>query len=161
LLPGLLRAGLADVADLSGDRAYERIQQALAELNRRVRAESERRTGHPGNLGATLDLVLVRAGMAVVVHLGDSRVYLCRAGRRTPLTHDAAYVQKLLDEGLLTPAEAAACPGNGGPTRYVGMPGQPQADVCYLNLHPGDRLLLCSDGLTGELSEDRILAVLS
>ena len=160
LLPDLLRHGLSDSAAVPTD-VEGRLQAALAQLNRQVRQESTRRTGLPGDLGATLVLVLLRAGRAVVAHLGDSRVYLCRDARLEQLTRDHSYVQKLLDEGRLTPAEAAICWGNGGPTRYIGMPGEPQADVRWLDLRPGDQLLLCSDGLTGDVKDAELEALLS
>ena len=81
--------------------------------------------------------------------------------RLEQLTHDHSTVQRMLDSGQITPAEAFVARGQGGPTRYIGMPGHAPAGVRLLPLEPGDRLLLCSDGLPDMLLEDDILAVLN
>jgi protein phosphatase len=66
----------------------------------------------------------------------------------------------MLDAGALTPEEAAETRSNGGPTRFIGMWGEPLADICPLELCPGDRLLLCSDGLTAMLTDTDLLVIL-
>jgi serine/threonine protein phosphatase PrpC len=114
-----------------------------------------------GNAGATLVLVLVRGGKALLAHLGDSRIYLRRQGKLEQLTHDHSLIQKRLDRGEISAVEAVAARASGAvPTRYLGMHGQAKADVRLLSLQPGDNLLLCSDGLTEMLLNEDILAIL-
>ncbi len=150
-LPGLVRAKLAGVADLDDARAAHGLKEALAEVSEQVRSR-----GGLGGMGSTVVLILIRGAQALVAHLGDSRAYLLRDGVLEPLTRDHSLVQEMRDRGELTAEEAAQAWNNGGPTRFAGMWGDPVADVRRLDLRPGDRLLLCSDGLTGMLADDQL-----
>src|SRR5207237_871086 len=107
-------------------------------------------------LGATLVLALLRGDKALLAHLGDSRGYLLRSGELEPLTRDHSYMQELVDRGVVSAEEAAAASSNGGPNRYLGMSGTAQPDIQIFDLCEGDRLLLCSDGLTAMLTDDGI-----
>src|SRR5205085_10552560 len=138
-------------------RAASVVRSAVAEVSRKVHAESEHRDDM---LGATVVLALVRGGRALVAHLGDSRAYLLRAGQLERLTRDHSHLERLIDLGWIKPEEAS-WRGNGGPTRYAGMTGDAEVDVRLLELRPGDRLLLCSDGLTEMLDDDEIREVLA
>jgi protein phosphatase len=151
-LPGLLRSHLRGVAGVDGPRAEEAVQAALAE------ASVEARDLH--TTGSTVVLALVRGRRALLAHLGDSRIYLLRQGRLRQMTHDHSRLQEEVDRGVLTDEEAHGR-FNGGPTRFLGMWGDPGADVTLLDLHPGDRLLLCSDGLTEMLSDADLRRVLA
>ncbi len=154
-LPELLSRALAGIRDLADERAPRCVRWALAEISQQVRREREQRLDM---LGATIVLALLRGSKALIAHLGDSRAYLLREGKLERLTRDHSVVQRLVDLDWIT-AEEARDRGNGGPTRYAGMPGVGEADVRCLELLPGDRLLLCSDGLT-ELVPDQELAEL-
>jgi protein phosphatase len=158
LLPGLIRDPLACLEDLTDPEAAEWIQAALTEVNGRLREERQR---EPEMTGATLVLAVLRPGQALIVHVGDSRVYLFRAGRLEALTRDHSYVQLLVERGVLTAEEAARRRDNGGPTRYLGMAGSPQPDFRLLELVADDRLLLCSDGLTAMLYDEDIEEILA
>jgi protein phosphatase len=151
-LPGLLRSRLARVSDVGHPRAAEAVRAAVAEVSEEVRDLDA--------TGSTLVLALVGGDRALLAHLGDSRIYLLRDGRLRPLTRDHSCLQELVDLGVLTPEEAEGRP-NGGPTRFLGMWGEPVADVTVLDLHSGDRLLLCSDGLTGMLSDGELEEILA
>ncbi|MCI0463321.1 MAG: protein phosphatase 2C domain-containing protein [Gemmataceae bacterium] len=154
-LPELLRESLAGVRGLADEHAPRCVRWALTEISQQVRAERDQRMDM---LGATIVLALVRDRQALIAHLGDSRAYLLREGKLQRLTCDHSFVQRLLDLGWLN-AEEARQRGNGGPTRYAGMHGVAEADVRHVELLAGDRLLLCSDGLT-ELVSDEALAPL-
>ncbi|MGQ0576472.1 MAG: PP2C family protein-serine/threonine phosphatase [Pseudonocardia sp.] len=123
-------------------RAHEDIgraaRAATAEVNDRVRATA--RHG-PGTTGATAALLIVGGGCAITVHVGDSRIYLARDGRLSRLTVDHA-----LPSGELT--------------RFVGMPGCAEPDASLHAVSPGDRLLLCTDGLVGSLDDEDVRRLL-
>src|SRR5262249_5529235 len=138
-LPGLLHKKLGGMSELNDPRTGRQVQAAITVVSEQVR---ERMTG-----GSTLVLVLVRGRRALVAHLGDSRVYLLCKGDLEALTRDHSYVEEEIERGVLTRAEADRLQFNGGPTRFVGMWGEPEAGQRLLDLQPGDRLLLCSDGL--------------
>src|SRR2546423_13047754 len=116
-LPPLIRDEFAGVDDLSGRGPADRMQAVLAALNEQVRQQRLDLWGD-GMIGATLVLALVRGGQALLAHLGDSRIYLHRAGRLEQLTHDHSTVQRMLDSGQITPAEAVVAPRPGRPARH-------------------------------------------
>src|SRR5262249_14156737 len=140
-LPGLLRDALGDVVDVSDPVTAATIRSVLADMSLRVR--DARRT-HQWMLGATVVLGLVRDDRALLAHLGDSRIYLFREGCLEQITRDHSFVQRMVDLGKLSAEEASRRRDNGGPTRYVGMPGKVEADVSVLKLQGADQLLLCS-----------------
>jgi PPM family protein phosphatase len=159
-LPGLLQDEFLWPADPADPQTATSLQRVLADLNERIYIKC-RDLNSDGAIGATLVLALVHAGAALLAHLGDSRIYLHRAGRLEQLTREHSVVQNMLDSGILTPAAVLALRSNGGPTRFVGMPGTAQAEVRLLRLQVGDRLLLCSDGLTEMLFDEDILSILN
>lgn len=159
-LPPLLQKEFDENQDFADPQAAAHLQALLGTLNEQFRLKRSELVGTCGKCGATLVLALVRSGQALLAYMGDSRIYLHRAGQLVQLTRDHSVVQHMLDTGWLTPDEAVAAPSNGGPTRFIGMPGQARADVLLLPLEAGDRLLLCSDGLTEMLEDDDIQAIL-
>jgi len=96
----------------------------------------------------------------LVVNVGDSRTYHLSDGRLDQVSVDHSEVQEMVDAGLLTPAEALTHPRRHVVTRALGSRAVPQADFWYVPIHRHDRVLVCSDGLTGELSDARIAEVL-
>ena len=93
---------------------------------------------------------------AVIAHVGDSRAYLLRNGRIQMLTRDHTIVEELVDRGLLTPDEAERHPYKNVLSRNLGAKPDAKVDVSEVVLTPGDRLMLCSDGLYGYASVEAI-----
>ncbi|MCX7888234.1 MAG: protein phosphatase 2C domain-containing protein [Rhodobacteraceae bacterium] len=100
-----------------------------------------------GTMGATVVAVMIVRAIAHVAWVGDSRAYLLRAGRLRQLTRDHTFVQALVDAGQITPEEAGNHPESHVVTRAVGGGPEIEIDSLSVPLYPGDRLLLCSDGL--------------
>jgi PPM family protein phosphatase len=158
-LPRLLgeRVGPGPVSEAD---LHERLRTTLLELSRTVRTEAVRRVGLSG-MGATVVLALVRGDRVTVAHMGDSRAYRHRAGELLQLTEDHSVVGILLRRGEIRPEDVDGHPARGRITRFIGMGEQVDPDVATFELVPGDRLLLCSDGLAGVVQDDVIAAVLS
>jgi PPM family protein phosphatase len=95
-----------------------------------------------------------------LANVGDSRAYLLQHGELEQLTEDHSLVEEMVREGKLTRAEAAIHPQRSIITRALGMEPEIEVDAWQLIPYRGDRILLCSDGLTNELSDERIAATL-
>ena len=96
----------------------------------------------------------------LVFNLGDSRTYRLADGELEQISVDHSVVQELLDEGELDRAAAATHPGRNVITRALGAGGQYQADYWLVPVEPGDRILICSDGVSGELDDELIAGIL-
>lgn len=97
----------------------------------------------------------------LVLNVGDSRVYRFSAGRLQQVTVDHSLVQEMIDAGTIDPAEARVHPRRNVITRAIGTGPDSEVDFWMLRVQAGERLLICTDGLTGELSDDAIAAVLA
>jgi protein phosphatase len=115
-------------------------------------AGDDRMTG----MATTASAVLVRGAAAAVGHVGDSRVYLVRAGAITRLTVDHSWVEEQVRAGALSPEEARRHRWRNIVTRALSGGGHPAVDLFDVTLEPGDRVLLCSDGLSGVVDDPRI-----
>jgi len=100
-----------------------------------------------GTMGATVVAVMIVRALAHVAWVGDSRAYLMRAGRLRQLTRDHTFVQALIDAGQITEEQAGTHPESHIVTRAVGGGPEIEIDSLTVPVFPGDRLLLCSDGL--------------
>ena len=108
-------------------------------------------------MGTTVVACLVADAQRVVIgHVGDSRAYLWRDGRLQALTRDHTIVEELVDRGLLSAEEAERHPYKNVLSRNLGAKPETRVDVAEVELKPGDRLLLCSDGLYGYASSEGI-----
>lgn len=112
-------------------------------------------------MGCTLDAVLIRGAGAFFVHVGDSRAYLLRGVELTQLTEDHTLGQLLLSVGHITRDELKNDDKRNVLMRALGVLPKVQPDVFFVDLAPGDRLLLCSDGLTNEVPHDRLRLLLA
>lgn len=111
-------------------------------------------------MGTTLTLLWAMAECALVVHIGDSRCYRYRAGELSQCTRDHSVVGELMRQGVLTPGEARAHPYRSVITRALGTAGHAEADLLELDIKPGDRFLLCTDGLSGLVSLEELAGLL-
>jgi protein phosphatase len=112
-------------------------------------------------MGATVALAFVVEGHLCVSHIGDCRVYLLHDRTLTQLTVDQTFVQVAIDAGMLTPEQAREHPWRHIVTNAVGVkPLDQPPDLTLVDLAPGDRVLLCSDGLTGAVDDRRIRELL-
>ena len=101
-------------------------------------------------MGTTVSALAMVDDYAVIAHIGDSRVYLYRDGALTQITTDHTFVQRLVDSGRITPEEARYHPRRSVLMRVLGdMSPNPEIDTFVMPTQPGDRWLLCSDGLCG------------
>lgn len=113
-------------------------------------------------MGTTLDVCVIIENTAYIAHIGDSRVYKISAQKEISLlTKDHSLVSYMIETGAITPEEALNHPQKNVITRALGTTSHSDADVFQLKLEKGDRLLLCSDGLSNMLDDETILKVTS
>lgn len=106
-------------------------------------------------MSTTLSALLIRAGLAFAVHVGDSRVYRVRKTSVLQLTEDHTLINYKLKHGMITKAEAEKASGKNVITSAVGHKDYVQVDTADIDTTTGDRFLLCSDGLHGYFNSDR------
>ena len=136
------------------------FQKALPQADERLFEEAAHHPEFLG-MGTTLTMGFTSNWKLFVVHAGDSRCYLFRAGKVGQLTTDHTLVGEMVREGILKPAEAAHHQFRHVVTNVVGgVEAGIRAEVQKVDLQPGDVILLCSDGLTEMLADERIAAVL-
>ncbi|MEU3658654.1 MerR family transcriptional regulator [Streptomyces sp. NPDC032940] len=118
--------------------------------------------GGTAEAGTTLTAMLWTGSRLALVHIGDSRAYLLRDGELFRITHDHTMVQSMVDEGRLTPEEAAAHPQRALLLKaLIGDGPHPHPDLRLHEALPGDRYLLCSDGLSSVVPQDRVHELLA
>jgi len=138
-------------------------ESALAELTQRANArihELSHSHAEQAGMGTTLTAVYVGEREISIAHVGDSRAYRLRDGALERLTDDHSLVDELLRQGRLTPEEALEHPQRSVITRALGPEGTVEVDTRSYSARDGDVYLLCSDGLTTMLAEDRLAQVL-
>jgi protein phosphatase len=135
------------------------LRDAVARTNQHIRELVNADPARAG-MGTTITAVLLLDGLLTVAHIGDSRGYLLRGGTMRRLTRDDTFVQELVDQGVLTPAEARRHPQRSLVTRAVQGANQPPA-LGSVPAEVGDRLLLCSDGLSDVVEDHAIGQVLA
>lgn len=140
-----------------GRTLVDAIRHADAEI---LRHSNERRSERP--MGTTVVALHVRGEEFEVAWVGDSRVYLYVDGALKQISRDHSYVQELVDQGAISPAQARVSPHRNVVTQALGVthPDQLKVESIGGRLAPGTQLLLCSDGLTEEVEDDVISQVL-
>lgn len=132
----------------------------VAAGNRAIREEVARDPGLEG-MGTTMTLLNVEDGVATIAHIGDSRAYLLRDGELRQVTEDHTVAAEYVAQGQLSPEEAAAHPQRHMLVRTLGLTRFVNVDQVTIDLSPGDRILLCSDGLTEMVRDDAIGKILA
>ncbi|MCQ6269872.1 protein phosphatase 2C domain-containing protein [Pseudarthrobacter sp. R1] len=130
-----------------------------------VRADSSIREATGARAGTTLAgaVIVEQMGMPywLVMNIGDSRTYRLSQGKFEQISVDHSEVQELVDAGEITTEQATVHPRRHVVTRALGTGDETEADYWLLPVEEGDRILICSDGLTGELTDEQIFRVLS
>ena len=138
------------------ERLAERVREANRQIYERSRTEQER-----AGMGTTLTAAYVDDAHLAIAHVGDSRAYMFRDGSLIRLTQDHSLVEELVRQQKLTPEQAAEHPQRSIITRALGPEPEVDVDTWSYPAHSGDVLLLCSDGLTSMVSEERIAEILA
>jgi protein phosphatase len=159
VLPRMIKDRMAKLENPAEREIRLSLRDAIMELSHRLCNESKNQIGLKG-MGATIVLVMIQSWRAYIAHMGDSRAYLFREGRLKRLTEDHSIVEMLLRHGDITLQEAKKHPARGRLSRFIGMEGEVYPNVRKLALKPEDRLLLCSDGLSGMLTNRAISGLL-
>lgn len=143
------RIALADAKSETVEEAIESLKRAILEANQMLSATV---VDHPEleGMGTTFSGMLRHGNQMIIAHIGDSRIYLARDGEVKQITNDHTFVQKLVDMGRITPAEALVHPRRSVLMRVLGdVSADPEIDIAIYDAMPGDRWMLCSDGLSG------------
>jgi len=112
-------------------------------------------------MGTTLTAVLPTGKKLIFAHIGDSRAYLFRQGKLTQLTEDHSVVAEMVRSGRLRPEEAETHPARSILTRALGTEPQAKIDLLSQEVEKGDRVLLCTDGLSSMVGEEQIREILA
>jgi serine/threonine protein phosphatase PrpC len=156
---GVIAAALnALTASGDFDADIRRIADAIHAANATIH---ERSLADGASMGSTAVALLVQDGFFSVLWAGDSRAYLFRDGALHQLSRDHTQVQEMVDSGLLEPEEAKRHPMSHVLARAVGVQHDLQLDAIVDEAEVGDAFLLCSDGLTGLVADDEILAAMA
>lgn len=145
------------------DGREDHLGQGLEDSIRRAnQAIHERAAKDPGTrgMGTTLTAIAVEDGGAHLAHVGDSRCYLLRDGEISQLSRDHTLVARMVADGKITPEQAETHPQRSILTRALGAEPEIDIDTLEIALAPGDRLLLCSDGLSSVVPEEEIVRLL-
>jgi serine/threonine protein phosphatase PrpC len=143
-----------------GDDALQLLAHSLHTANLGLREAMEGNAELEG-MGTTVVAMLRTGNKMALANIGDSRGYLLRGGTLTQITRDHSYVQSLLDEGRITPEEAEHHPQRSLVTRVLTGHEGDEPDLSMREVRPGDRYLICSDGLSDFVAGDTIEEVMT
>jgi PPM family protein phosphatase len=132
------------------------VEELIQEANRRVHQRSIEDPNASG-MGTTLTVASVENGLVSIGHVGDSRAYLVRDGRLEQVTEDHSLVGELMRSGKLSAEEAETHPQRSVITRALGTDPDVDVDMFPVETRPGDLFLICSDGLTSMVDDQKIL----
>lgn len=136
------------VVSSRSSEAPDELDELLREANRTIWDKAQLDSKLRG-MGTTCTMVVIEDSTAHIAHVGDSRLYLLRAEALQQITEDHTLVARMVKEGRLSAADAQHHPQRSVITRALGVDEDVEVDLLELQLQEGDRLLLCSDGLSG------------
>jgi protein phosphatase len=145
-----------DSITVAQDALVEAVKNSAQELSDAVRS-------HPDlqGMGTTVSALIRYDDKVVIAHIGDSRIYLFRKKKLEQITTDHTFVQKLVETGRITAEEATVHPRRNVLMRVLGdFDTNPDVDTVILETEPGDRWMLCSDGLCGYVTDDTVAQIL-
>lgn len=142
-------------------RRYEenRVVTGIKLSNRRIH-EAAARDAKLKGMGTTIVVTFFMGGVCYIGHVGDSRVYRFRDGQLNQLTEDHSLLNDYIKMRQLTPEEIEAFPHKNVIVRALGMKDSVQVDIMHEGAQPGDVYLLCSDGLSGMISDEQMANIL-
>ncbi|OCL27930.1 serine/threonine protein phosphatase [Orenia metallireducens] len=146
--------------DFNHDSLKDSIKECIELVNQRIQQEGLAKEEYQG-MGTTLTMGVIKDRILIIGHIGDSRAYLFRDGKLQQLTNDHSYVGELLRNNIISQKEADNHPKKNLLLNALGVKEEIEADLFELDLESNDLILLCSDGLTNMLSDDKISEVLS
>jgi PPM family protein phosphatase len=146
---------------LEGTLPAANLLNAMEDAVRQAGSAMRDLPGADPRTGTTLTAMLWSGSQLALVHVGDTRAYLLRAGELFQITHDHSVVQALLDGGKITPEEAESHPQRSLLLQAIGGGGATEPDTSWHDAQAGDRYLLCSDGLTTVVPAGNIRDALS
>ena len=155
--PSAPTSGAETVVENSKTQLQQRLELAISRANQEITTYARKNPADAGNLGTTVTCVLAEDDQAAIANVGDSRTYLLRNGELRQITEDHSYVARLVKEGQLQPDEVFQHPRRNVITRSLGYRPDVEVDSWLEFLQPGDRLLLCSDGLWEMLQDPLFL----
>lgn len=141
------------------DQYRVRVTDALKEANRSVYVASRQGIGRRG-MGCTAEVIFSDGRHLIIGHVGDSRTYRLSRGKLTQITKDQTYVNRLVEQGEITPEEAEVHPRRAELQQAIGGWTEIEPQVADIPLEPGDWVLVCSDGLSNQIKAPVIQAIL-
>jgi PPM family protein phosphatase len=155
------RVALTDSKYDTIEEAIETLKRGVLEANGMLNATVQEHPELEG-MGTTFSGMLLHGGQVVTAHIGDSRIYLVRDGELKQITVDHTFVQRLVDMGRITEEEALVHPRRSVLMRVLGdVQGEPELDIAIHDAMPGDRWMLCSDGLSGVVPPEVMSRILT
>lgn len=149
------------ISELAPDHAdTEALSKAVTQANRNIINAPLSGRGREG-MGTTCTAAILDGTHLAIAQVGDSRAYLLHNGRLSQITRDHSLVANMVEAGQLTPDEARIHPNRSVITRALGNDPATTPDLYEIDVEEGDRLLLCTDGLSSMLEDDEIQAVMN
>ena len=138
----------------------DQVEETLVQVNDALIEEAAGREKNT-TIGSTVVVLICWKHIAIMMWVGDSRLYRLRSGILSQLTQDHTQVEELVQRGVILPEEAESHPSSNVITRAVGATHKLFVDIEHDEIRPGDYYLLCSDGLNKELKDEEIAEVMS
>ena len=147
-------SGCGDI-DMNVETAKSLFSNIFNKINNEIISICFKKKSVTG-MGTTLSVGMVTNGRLYVGHMGDSRIYIIKDGEAKQLTKDHSYVEELIDSGRITREQARTHPNRNIITRALGLDRDIVVDTGVFDINPGDRVLLCTDGLSNAVDDTEL-----